>query len=52
MSKDNYNTVWVACNNNNVAMLRLLMKNGANPNIIPNDGYERTTYEFACYITQ
>ena len=42
----------MACEKNNVAMLRLLMKNGANPNIIPNDGKEMTTYEFACYITQ
>ena len=52
MSKDTKNAVYIACSQNNVGMLRLLMKNGGNPNIIPNDGYEMTTYEFACYITQ
>ena len=33
----------MACENNNMSMIELLMLNGANPNIITNDEHELTT---------
>ena len=44
-----YSAIYMACENNNILLVELLMLNGANPNIIPNDGREQSTMHFASY---
>ena len=49
VSYNNTTAIYEACFNNSVEIVKLLMKNKANPNIIPNNTYTQTTLMAATF---